>query len=137
MENEKLPVITFATTSISAGLIVGAILSEDPTIAAMSTQVFPVVTEEAELPYISYRVLKMENTPVKGMQSSDTLLMEVNCFSETYAGSVGLAECVRNALDGRQSSYDSLTMRSCFFEDREETWQDDAYVQRLIFRIKI
>ncbi len=137
METNEPTLISFASTSISAGLIIGAILTEDPSISAMATQVFPVVTDEADLPYISYRVLKMENTPVKGMQTSDMLLMEVNCFSGTYAGSVGLAECVRNALDGKQRSYDNITMRSCSFEDREETWQDDAYVQRLIFMIKI
>lgn len=130
-DNKTIP------TSISAGLIIGAVLSEDADISAMVTEVFPVVTDEAELPYVSYRTVKMENTAVKGLKTSDTLLMEVNCFAGDYAGSVNLAECVRAALDGKQMSLDGLTMRSCAFEDREETWQDDAYVQRLIFRIKI
>ncbi|MDE6631446.1 MAG: hypothetical protein K2K23_00440 [Muribaculaceae bacterium] len=137
MEKPKTNIITFARTSISAGLIIGTLLSEDPYIAALGAEAFPVVTDEASLPYASFRALKMENSPTKGIQGSDTLFEEVCCFSDTYAGSVELAECVRSALDGRQGYQDGIRMRSCFFEDREESWQDDAYVQRLIFRIKI
>ena len=137
MENPKTNVITFAKTSISAGLIIGTLLSEDPYIAAMVTDVFPVVIDEATLPYVSFRALKMENSPVKGASGSEALLVEVCCFSDSYAGSVELAEAVRSALDGQQSSRDGMRMRSCFFEDREEDWQDDAYIQKLIFRIKI
>ena len=138
MANPKTNVITFAKTSISAGLIIGTLLSEDPYIAAMATEVFPVVTDEATLPYVSFRALKMENSPVKGAPpGSEALLVEVCCFSDSYAGSVELAEAVRSALDGKQSSRDGMRMRSCFFEDREETWEDDAYVQRLVFRVKI
>ena len=137
MENPKTNVITFAKTSISAGLIIGTLLSEDPYIAAMVTDVFPVVIDEATLPYVSFRALKMENSPVKGASGSEALLVEVCCFSDSYAGSVELAEAVRSALDGQQSSRDGMRMRSCFFEDREETWEDDAYVQRLVFRVKI
>ena len=130
-------IITFAKTSISAGLIIGDILANDPAVKATATEVFPVVTDEAMLPYVSFRALKMENVPAKGLAGSETLMTEVCCFADTYAGSVQLAECVRAALDGRQASMDGITMRSCFFEDREETWEDDAYIQRLIFRIKI
>ena len=129
--------ITFAKTSISAGLIIGTLLSEDPYVAAMATDVFPVVIDEATLPYVSFRALKMENSPAKGVPGSEALLEEVCCFSDSYAGSVELAEAVRSALDGQQSSRDGMRMRSCFFEDREEDWQDDAYIQKLIFRIKI
>ena len=137
MENNRPTPITFAKSSISAGLIIGTLLSEDPFIAALGADVFPVVTDEATLPYVSFRALKMENSPAKGATGSDTLFEEVCCFSDSYAGSVGLAECVRAALDGSQRGMDGIRMRACFFEDREETWQDDAYVQRLVFRIKI
>ena len=137
MENPKTHVITFARTSISAGLIIGTLLSEDPYIAAIATDVFPVVIDEATLPYVSFRALKMENAPAKGAPGAEALLMEVCCFSDSYAGSVELAEAVRAALDGKQASRDGMRMRSCFFEDREEDWQDDAYIQKMIFRIKI
>ncbi len=137
MEVDKPAVITMSRTSISAGLIIGPLLSEDPCIKALGAEVFPVVTDEATRPYISYRALKMENAAVKDVRGSDALFEEVNCFAATYAESVQLAECARAALEGKQASLDGMTMRCCFFEDREETWQDDAFVQRLIFRIKI
>ena len=72
MENKTPTAITFAKTSISAGLIIGTLLSEDPYIAAMGAEVFPVVTDEATLPYVSFRALKMENSPAKGAHGSDT-----------------------------------------------------------------
>ncbi len=137
MEDSNTDIIIFAKTSISAGLIIGDILANDPAVKAIATDVFPVVTDEATLPYVSFRALKMENLPAKAHNGSETLMTEVCCFSDTYAGSVHLAECVRAALDGRQATMDGITMRSCFFEDREETWEDDAYIQRLTFRIKI
>ena len=130
-------VIVFAKTSISAGLIIGDLLANDPAVKAIVTEVFPVITDEAILPYVSFRALKMENSPAKGTVGPETLLAEVCCLSDSYAGSVQLAECARAALDGIQASLDGIRMRSCFFEDREETWEDDAYIQRLIFRIKI
>ena len=50
-------IITFAKTSISAGLIIGDILANDPAVKAIATEVFPVVTDEAALPYVSFRAL--------------------------------------------------------------------------------
>ena len=88
MEKPKTNVITFARTSISAGLIIGTLLSEDPYVAAMATDVFPVVIDEATLPYVSFRALKMENSPAKGVPGSEALLVEVCCFSDSYSGSV-------------------------------------------------
>ena len=43
----------------------------------------------------------------------------------------------RGALDGVQGETDGLVMRSCHLVDSEEGWQDDAYVQQLVFNVKI
>ena len=45
--------------------------------------------------------------------------------------------CIAHALDGAQGEKDGLVMRSCYLADSEEAWQDDAYVQQLVFNVKI
>lgn len=104
------------------------------------TKVFPVVTDKAVLPYVAYRRMSMEGTPMKTMTSAgnrDTAMVEVICFSKDYEGSVALAEAVREVLDCQRGELDGMVMRSCVLTDSEEGWQDDAYTQRLVFTIRV
>ena len=62
------------------------------------------------------------------------------CFTADYDDGVELAEAVRDALDNKRDIQDddeTLVMRSCTLVDSEEAWQDDAYVQQLVFNVKI
>ncbi len=131
--------MTGRETSINAGAIVRAVLTEDDGVKAITSRVFPISVDTAELPYISYRRGKMAQDPVKrGMPGADTVEVEVNCFSQTYGGSIELAEAVRHALDGTQHTMASgLRMRSCYLSDGSEDWADDAFVQQLVFTIRI
>lgn len=124
-------------TSLSAGEIIRAVLTEDSKVSSIVTKVFPVVTDNARLPYIVYRRSHMEQTPLKNTRGADTVGIEVLCYSENYTQGVELAEAVRDALDGKQAEIDGLVMRSCYLTDSEEAWQDDAFVQQLVFTIKI
>jgi hypothetical protein len=108
-----------------------------PAVAARTNKVFPVVTDEAKLPYILYRRASMEQIPVKSAAGADTVRIEVLCFTEKYAEGVELAEAVRSALDQQQAETDGLRIRSCTYIDGEESWQDDAYVQELDFSVKL
>ncbi len=124
-------------TVLSAGLVVNEMLSSDASIAAAVTKVFPVVVDQAILPYIAYRREGLETRPVKGERSADTARIAVRCYAATYAGSVELAEMVRAALDGATYRGDTLSMRSCCLVGGSETWEADAYVQELIFAVRI
>lgn len=124
-------------TSLSAGEIIRGILVADAEVMARATRVFPVVADTAELPYIVYRRTQHEQTPVKGRQGADTVSIEVLCYTKGYTEGVELAEAVRAALDGVQGESDGLVMRSCYLSDSEEAWQDDAFVQQLVFNVKI
>ncbi len=130
-----------AISSLSAGKIIRKILTENGEIAGMSvTKVFPVVTDAAILPYIAYRRRSNDAAAVKSQSAAvnaDTTVIEILCFTEDYESGISLAEAVRAALDGRQAEVDGLRMRSCILTDSEETWQDDAFVQRLVFTIKV
>ncbi len=124
-------------TSISAGVVIRQMLLDCPAVVARTNKVFPVVTDEAKLPYILYRRASMEQIPVKSAAGADTVRIEVLCFTEKYAEGVELAEAVRSALDQQQDETDGLRIRSCTYIDGEESWQDDAYVQELDFSVKL
>ena len=123
-------------TSLSVGKIIRKLLIEDAEIKARVTKVFPVVTDTAKLPYIAYRRKSHDPNVFKG-GNADTVSVEALVFTEDYESGVELAEAVRRVLDGAQAKIDGLTMRSCYFADGEEAYQDDAYVQKLVFTIKV
>lgn len=124
-------------SSLSAGEIIRAVLVEDPEVAARTTKVYPVVADEAKLPYVVYRRTQLEQDATKSRRGADTIGIEVLCYTEQYTPGVELAEAVRDALDGKQAEVDGLVMRSCHLSDSEEGWQDDAYVQQLVFTVKM
>lgn len=125
-------------TSLSAGSIIRAILLEDPAVNAMTKNIFPIVIDKAILPYILYRRTALEHNPSKAKQpGADTVQIEVLCFTAKYKEGIIMAEAVRKALDYVQGEADGLAMRSCTLVDSEEAWQDDAFVQQLVFSVKI
>lgn len=124
-------------SSLSAGEIIRDILVNNAEVSARAKKVFPVVEDSAELPYIVYRRTQLEQEPAKGRRGADTVGIEILCYTQHYTEGVELAEAVRDALDGAQGEKDGLVMRSCYLADSEEAWQDDAYVQQLVFNVKI
>jgi len=112
-------------------------LLEDPEVAARTNKIFPVATDRADLPYILYRRTQLEQATIKGRQGADTVGIEVLCYTKGYTEGIELAEAVRAALDNKQGEIDGLVMRSCFLSDSEEAWQDDAYLQQLVFTVKM
>lgn len=123
-------------TSLSAGEIIRDVLINDEEVKPRVNKVFPVVEDKAALPYVTYRRVRLDPTQTKS-GGADTIGIEVMCFTARYTEGVELAEAVRGALEGRQAEIDGLRMRSCYLLDSEESWQNDAYVQQLIFQVKI
>lgn len=122
-------------TVLSAGTAVYEVLSER--LANKVTKVFPVVTDEAVLPYVCYHREALETAVAKHAQSADTATIVVDCYAATYNGSVALAEAVREALDNVSITTSAgLTVRSSFLVDAAESWTDDAYLQSLSFKLR-
>lgn len=125
-------------TSLSAGAVIRAILLGNAEVAARTNKVFPVVTDSAELPYITYRRASLESNPQKsGQPGADMIQMEILCFTARYSEGIELAEAVRGALDYTRADHDGMLVRSCWLAESEEAYQDDAYVQQLVFNIKM
>ncbi len=125
-------------TSLSAGAIFRAVLLDDAEVAARTNKVFPVATDSAELPYILYRRTSLSPNPQKsGQPGADEIQIEVICFTERYSEGVELAEAVRTALDQVSAVHEGMRLRSCYLLDSEEAYQDDAFVQQLVFSAKM
>lgn len=124
-------------SSLSAGEIIRAVLTSDPEVTARAKKVYPVVEDTAELPYVVYRRTQLEQGQVKGRRGNDNVTIEVLCYTKGYTEGVELAEAVRDALDNKTAESDGLVMRSCYLTDGEEAWQDDAYLQVLVFNVKM
>lgn len=124
-------------TSLSVGEIIYDVLTNDAEVMARTNKVFPVVTDKATLPYVAYRRSRLEHNPAKGTQGADTVQIDVLCFAAKYGDGVQLAEAVRQALDGKQATKDTLIMRSCTIAGGEEYYENDAYIQELNFIIKV
>lgn len=147
-------------TCISAGEVIREMLVNDETLLSKVTKIYPVIADNAKLPYIVYRRSAMSQDPVKRGVGADTIVMQIMCCAKDYDESVALAEYVRAALDGKQSIHycesfgvsfgkdfgnefggndkeNVLVVRSIVLTDCQETWQDDAYIQNLIFTIKM
>lgn len=125
-------------TSLSAGAIIRSILLSDEEVKKRTNKVFPIVIDKAQLPYILYRRAALQHNPTKaGMPGADTVTMEVVCYTAQYAEGVELAESVRAALDYNQGENAGLRMRSCMLTDSEEGYEDDAFLQQLVFQVKI
>lgn len=103
-----------------------------------TNKIFPIVIDKAQLPYILYRRAALEHNPTKaGLPGADTVTMEVVCYTAQYAEGVELAESVRAALDYSQGESAGVRMRSCMLTDSEEGYEDDAFMQQLVFQVKI
>lgn len=124
-------------SSISVGIVLHDILSKSEVKSAV-TKIYPIVTAEANLPYVYYTVTSMEQNPTKGSVGADTVHVEVNCLASSYKGSVELAEKVRTALDHVQASTDDgLVIRSCTLTNMEHYHDYDAFVVSLDFTVKV
>lgn len=124
-------------TSLSAGIAIYDLLTQDEELMRRVTKVFPVVTEEAQLPYVAYARTRMEVAKPKGAAGSDRVEITVRCYAATYGESVEIAEIVRGVLDDAQWSGSGMTMRGCVLTGSSESATDDAFVQELVFGIRI
>jgi hypothetical protein len=123
-------------SSLSAGLIVRHLLTNDEDVQVITRHIFPVIVDEATLPYVVYRRADLEAAP-NSNGAADVLTFEIACYAASYAESVELAEAVRHALDGTQIVAGDLTLRACRIASAEELYDGDAYAQLLTYTARV
>lgn len=124
-------------TILSSSIAIGHALASSVEVMSRANKIFPVVASiQAELPYVCFRREETAHQPLKGSMA-DTAQVAVLCFTSEYGDGVELAEAVRSALDGASFSVEGLTLRSCHLSKASEAWADDAFIQELLFTVKI
>lgn len=127
-------------SSLSAGVVIRDVLLDNDRVTGITQSIIPVFspTENLILPYVIYRRLKLDGRTVKtDPRRAESVEMEVACYASGYSESVDLAEAVRAALDHKTMSSDGLNLRSCTLVDSSETYEGDAFVQILIFDVRV
>lgn len=122
------------TSGLSVGLAIYNLLNG--AIAGVR-KVFPVVADEAVMPYIVYRRASMDPRLPKDGYGADTVMVELQVVTDTYSRGVTIAERVRELLDGVQL-YDEATglkVRRMQLSTSEEGWEANAFVQQLTFKV--
>lgn len=130
----------YPKTSLSVGATLRAVLVNDGAVSALCGDVIPVaVAPETRLPYIVYRRTELLPTVTKsGYPASDAVAVEVLCCAADYAQSIAMAEAARRALETcREDPAGCVKVRSMRLETSEETFEGDAYIQSLTFRILV
>ncbi len=129
-------------TSLSAGFALYEILTSSAEVRAIlgadvKVKVFPVVIDEATLPYVVYRRKRMTTTAVKSPDPNDRALFEFICCTESMEETVALAEAVRGALEDFSGPASGLHIRGTELVDAEDGWEGDAYMMRLDIALRI
>lgn len=123
-------------TSLQVGSIIRELLMAEAALTKKVSRIYPIVAQEGKLPYIAYTRTSFEQNPTKSTferKGADTIQVEVACFAATYEESLQIAELVRSTLDGAKTP----EMRLCYLSSAEEYATADAFVQNLVFTIKI
>lgn len=120
-------------SSISAGADIRAMLSVASGIKGVVTDIFPIIADEAILPYITYRCAGMDETAVKTTdRGPDRATYEVTVYAADYDQSVEIAEAVREALTAKSCGL----VRAVRPVNHSNGWAGDAYYQLLTFQVR-
>lgn len=129
-------------TSLSIGLLICELLEKDSGVVALAKRVYPVSSlQDEKLPYIVYTRTTSANDSTKN-DMRDSVSFFVDCYADTYAGAVNVAEAARAALEGRGKVYKGTSEKELHADyikliDASETYADEAYIERLQFAAKV
>ena len=100
-------------------------------------KVYPVVSDDATMPYIVYRRQAMETALPKDGTAADTVMVELQVVTDTYTRGVQIAEAVREIMDGAQlvDEETGVNVRRVRLMTSEEGWQANAFIQFMTFKI--
>lgn len=125
-----------AVSTLSIGAVVRALLLKSDEVTERVTKIYPVVVDEAKLPYLVYNS-EVEHLPTKSFDGVDTVTVDVDVLAGTYKELVELSEAVRAAMDYHYYRDEDFDVSGIHMTRAGQTeWEDDAWARTLTFQMK-
>lgn len=126
------------TTGIQIGRAIAALLAAHQGLhAAVGSKVFPIVSKEGtSYPFVVYRRNGIEVSYTKDGKAGETVNVDIVVAAQSYAQSVGIADMVREAVEGKAFVLDNtLKVYNVHLAGADEEFFEDSnvYTQTLNF----
>lgn len=127
-------------SSIFLGKVIYKTLSEVEELKPiLQGRVYPIVAEKSAIfPYVVYYRTSIQNiSQNKDGYNEDLYTFEVVILSTKYEESLQIANLVRNSLEKKKLRQDNLQIESIKLTDGEEGFNENTYIQKLVFQATI
>lgn len=125
-------------TGLQIGIAVKALLSASSELTqAVGSKVFPIVSKEGtSYPFVVYRRSQLDCDYTKDGRAGETVGVDIVVAATSYAQSIGIADMVREAIEGKAFVYgEQLHVKGSRLVAADEEFFEDSnvYVQQLNF----
>jgi hypothetical protein len=123
------------STGISILKTIHTLLSSNTELTTiLSDKIFPLVANsDTTFPFITYKKQSVNIEYCKDGAVSDVFNVEIIVASKTYNESVKIAELVRKSMELKKKD----NIKSIRLTSSSEDYNEDTYIQNLIFEVKI
>ena len=102
------------------------------------TSIFPIVAQaNTTYPYIVMQRTGIRASYSKAGITEDNVTLEIIAISNDYSQSIDIAQLIRETIDGKRYRSDEIEIDDIEVESITEEFVDNAYLQRLVFSMKI
>lgn len=102
------------------------------------TSIFPIVAQaNTKYPYIVMQRTGIRASYSKAGITEDNVTLEIIAISNDYSQSIDIAQLIRETIDGKRYRSDEIEIDDIEVESITEEFVDNAYLQRLVFSMKI
>lgn len=121
--------------SILVSKLIYTLLSEDESLNTLvDKKIFPLIAEhDTKFPFIVFNRDNITSNGCKDGYHEDNITFTVTAVSANYLDSLDIANKVRQILERRAIKSDYLSLYNVTLNSLDETYQDNAFVQRLSF----
>ena len=102
------------------------------------TSIFPIVANaNTKYPYIVMQRTGIRASYSKAGITEDNVTLEIIAISNDYSQSIDIAQLIRETIDGKRYMSDEIEIDDIEVECITEEFVENAYLQRLVFSMKI
>ena len=125
------------SAGISVGRAIYYILSNNTAVKNLiGTKIYPLVLPElTPLPAIVYERNSDLEYSLDGAGIS-TSAVDITILSENYSNTMAISEAVYTALQWYKGTADTINIINIRLLNVQETYQENAFIQKLLFQIK-